>query len=387
MPYNYYYLDDDQENVNDTIEAWNLTDGNQVPLTEGIQVQSKPIIEWDAMIQLLTTDINNGTINGLLLDWKLSMEPNSNTGIPVTYDAEALAQQLRRLSVERQGNLNLLSKDIPIVLCSDQNNFQDFFRKEMTGHDLFDAFYDKDSVNTKELVSLAKGYQQIQAENTTIQDLLGIIANDQTNLLDARLLDSLEVRFSKSPHEFAHFLLKEVIEHPSVLLNEDWIAARLGIDKNSPDWNNLKNDFLAPFKYQGIFGDAWERWWWNSVNDWWEIISEGKSLSTTDAIERVSIIKTASNLEQLIEAPKLNRSRSSQFWVICKVRNAPLDNTEGLLIAEQTTLFPWQEPEYISELEAVQPTQTPPILVDTYSKDKLKRLRQRYEQEHQRTGQ
>lgn len=63
---------------------------------------------WEKQLNFLLNKSDD--FDGLLLDWQLQGEETENG-----YDAEALAQQIRRLASEKK-----LKKDFPIILCSQQ---------------------------------------------------------------------------------------------------------------------------------------------------------------------------------------------------------------------------------------------------------------------------
>ena len=99
----------------------------------------------------------------------------------------------------------------------------------------------------------------------------GIIKSGETSL--ARVLntlpDILDVRLAnhfknvKYPtHEYALFILRELIERPGPLISEELLSARLGIDRdNSPDWIKLGNIAGVPVPnniYEILSSDEFE---------------------------------------------------------------------------------------------------------------------------------
>ena len=139
------------------------------------------------------------------------------------------------------------------------------------------------------------------------------------------------------------------MEKQGLLIDEDVLAARLGIDKTSSlDWDSLKVK-LSSARYNGVFCEGWQRWWAHIVEMWWnnEVISK-TSLRSMSAAKRVDYIKETTGLQNLQAAQKIEKCDSDEFWTICKAYNRPLDPVDGLLIEGQDNLYPWQEPEYVS---------------------------------------
>ena len=134
-----------------------------------------------------------------------------------------------------------------------------------------------------------------------------------------------------------------------LLVDEDVLAARLGIDKSqSEDWDKLL-EYLSSTKYQGVYCNGWPRWWMSLVDQWWEeTIKSDIFLRSTPAKDRVDKIKKITKLTQLTVAERIDKATSDEFWTICKGYNRPLDPIDGLLIQGQDNLYSWQEPEYIS---------------------------------------
>ena len=178
------------------------------------------------------------SFDGIIFDLRLDLNINNNQ--PIAYRGISLAQELRTLATE--GAI----KDIPMVLFSDSEKLKKSYQYDDTGHDIFDLKYRKDYPNRKnypiirqEFISLAKGYQTLQKT----RDITTILGIKKIDLLDFRVIDHIETELQpdKVPiHEYARFVLKELILITGLLIDKDILAARLGIDiKNTPEeeWN------------------------------------------------------------------------------------------------------------------------------------------------------
>ncbi|MEO3449586.1 hypothetical protein ABG862_17645 [Bacteroides xylanisolvens] len=144
-------------------------------------------------------------------------------------------------------------------------------------------------------------------------------------------------------------IITELLDKQGLLINEDVLAARLGIDKtSSPDWELLKQS-LSTAQYTGVFYEGWPKWWMHLVDRWWtEKIEVNLSLRSTPASKKVEQIRAKLNFDKLEVAQRIDKSVSDEFWTICKGYNRPLDPVDGLIIQGQDNLYPWQEPEYVS---------------------------------------
>lgn len=149
----------------------------------------KPLI-WGKMLQFIKEKQN--TFDGLLLDWQLQVEAEGGD-----YSSAALAQELRVLAT--QGGLI----DLPILLCSAQDDFKAKYYKDSTSHKLFDLVYSKDDLKKDhaqlEFIALAEGYKRLNNTSKTAQTTLAISPEDYARL-DVRFQAEFERFFTlKSP--------------------------------------------------------------------------------------------------------------------------------------------------------------------------------------------
>lgn len=143
----------------------------------------------------------------------------------------------------------------------------------------------------------------------------------------------------------SRIVLETVVRSVGMLVGQELIAARFGIDKTCDDFG-LFLEYIAKCKYNGIFSSAYQRWWWNEVMAFWKDISGIQSLRRLDATERVDILNSKLGLK-LVPATPIKNNFSSYFWTYCKGSLLPLDPSEGYVLM-QKELKPWQEEEYIS---------------------------------------
>lgn len=295
---------------------------------------------WEEQLKFIKE--NENLMNGLILDLRLDDFPNEETKY-ANFRGTSLAQEIRT----RQKETALIS--FPIVLFSANDKLEQSL--ENSGKDLFDICIDKSKVNTgtftiitPQLISLAEGYISLR-NNKDISKILNV----NVDSIDERFMSELTQLLNNPIHIISQFIIYELIEKQGLLINEQVLAARLGIDiENSQDWGKVK-EFLSATKYAGVFSEGWQRWWMPLVEKWWDETVKAESyLRSTPATERVETIKNNLQLENLNPAQRIDKADSEEFWTVCKGYNKPLDPVDGLIIEGQEKLYPWQEPEYVS---------------------------------------
>lgn len=295
---------------------------------------------WEEQLKFIKE--KESSMNGLILDLRLDDFPNEDKKY-ADFRGTSLAQEIR--TRQKETSLN----SFPIVLFSANDKLEQSL--ENSGKDLFDICIDKSKVNantfttfTPRLVSLAEGYMLLK-DNKDISTILKI----DIALIDERFVSEIAQLLNNPIHIISQFIIYELIEKQGLLINEQVLAARLGIDaKSSSDWDKIK-DSISFAEYKGVFCDGWQRWWMPLIEKWWIDSVQAKTyLRSTKAIDRVEAIKKALALEKLQCAEKIDKADSDEFWTVCNGYDRPLDPVDGLLIEGQDKLYPWQDPEYVS---------------------------------------
>lgn len=339
MSTTYLYIDDeDEERIIDYIRALNEA--------EELEITNKQPSKFSNLIET----INSTEKDGILLDWRLD-----KMGEEVFFKASSIAQKLRTQFAEED------DLAIPIVLVSTADRLSSYYSDE-TSHDLFDIVYDKlkdiadhSTKVRRELMALSKGYKKIKKfrnDKEYLSKILGI--HENKFLLDSDMYSLFSPDEALRPsQEYAQFIINELIKKPGALINENYLAARLGVDKgNSDDWENLKEEELHKFKYTGPFNDGWDRWWALGLENWWQNIEgDHDPLQLLDAKERIDLLSEYFNLENLIPPSPIEDSYSTDFWTICKITSEPLSPSNGFKI-KSGDKYAWQEKLYISEKAA-----------------------------------
>ncbi|MCR9012139.1 hypothetical protein [Gabonibacter chumensis] len=327
---NYIYIDDDAiDKSKDKISGFISTE-----LTIETQQHRG---SWEEQIKYISEISNN--IDGLILDLELNDLPNEKNE-RAYFRGTSLAQEIR---TRQKGND---IKSFPIVLFSAQDKLDTLL--ESTGFDLFDICINKDVSSdvfeqySLQLYALAYGYK-ILIEEEQIANILGI----DIELIDSRFISELHRNMKLPIHVRAMFILRELINRQGLLIDEEVLAARMGIDKNlSEDWSTL-SERISNTKYIGVFSEGWQRWWMPLVEKWFESITT-ENWRSLSARNRVEIIKQTTGLSGLNFAERINKSTSDEFWTVCQGYHAPIDTIDALILDGQENLYPWQEPLCVS---------------------------------------
>lgn len=319
-----------------------------------------PIGHWEQQRQdLLSPDFNN--YDGLILDLNLEEMPNKSN-IHSKYQGSSLAQEIRNLSKADR------MKEIPIILLSATVNLEKYFDK--TNEDLFDLILSRENLTggvfigvREKMIALSEGYTLINRCKDT-NDFSSLFEHDMSSE-DMRFMGEIKSVFEYPIHTISTFIIKNLIERSGILISEQILATRLGIDREkSSDWEILLEQ-LQGFKYSGVYSKGWKRWWMSGLEHWWERdVNIDTSLRSIKVTEKVDILKQKYNIDNLVAIKKSAKAKSEYFWTNCAGNGTPIDPMDGLLIANQDNYYPWQDRCYVCIEEALKPT----------GKDKWKRL-------------
>lgn len=361
MGYKYYYIDDE---------------GTLKGVVEGLQSEMvdvsyhKPNVAWND--EILFFEQEHESIDGLMLDLRLEDGING-----IEYKGSTLAQEIR--TRQKEGKM----RSFPIVLFSANSKLQESLDK--TAKDLFDFIQEKGKLDSPDsiknfrnsLLSLSCGYQYLCGLDVkTVESILHL---DIENIRDARFVTTFNEQLKQPIHNIAKFVISEMLAKQGLLISEEILAARMGIDINkSEDWSSFLEK-IDQTKYRGVFSDYWIRWWMPLIEKWWNEISPNDYLRSLSAIERVEIIKKATGLDKIISIEKTEKSNSNAFWTICKGTGVPIDTMDGLLLINQDNLYPWQDKEYVSIDEVLEETNKSEwIDVASSEKTRLEKLKNIY---------
>lgn len=288
-------------------------------------------------IDKIINDINEKDPDLIILDYILTEGSNLKF-----CNAPTIAATLRSLTAVEA------NKERPLVLMSNKDNIVNSYRKDYTSHDLFDYAITKDNATkansdkfVKKCISFIESYKIIGKEKFNLSKILKVDKKSIHSKLNFYLNDS-----NKSLYEYSRFIFEHLIRCSGMLIGEDVLSARLGVSKDSKDWEKLKQ-CIEIYKYSGIFHNSYNRWWMSSIDMWWNKTIEDKhTLRHYNAKDRVEKIKHKLNLDLYI-VKSSEKNLSNDYWTICKQTKLPLDPFDGLEILEEE-FMPWQDKDYIS---------------------------------------
>lgn len=257
-------------------------------------------------------------------------------------NAPTIASTLRSLVATKD------FKETPIILMSNKDNIVEMYRKDYTSHDLFDYAITKENATKHctnkfldKAISIIEAYKNIEENDYSLSKILNV----EDEYIHSKIYFYLNSS-NKSTYEYSRFIFEHLLRCSGLLIGEDILSARLGVSKDSIDWEKLKES-LTNYKYSGIFSNVYNRWWMPKIDKWWsEVIGERLSIRSFTANERVEIIKSKLGLDLSIVTSS-EKNLSSYYWTICKETKLPLDPYDGLELLEEE-FKPWQDKDYIS---------------------------------------
>lgn len=277
--------------------------------------------------------------DAFIIDYRLT----ADAGI---VDAPTYAQTLR------SKNDKIIHKDAPIVLISNERNKTSIY-EDYTSQDLFDLSVTKEDFRRElkkyaDLISaFTKSYETINNSSYDLKQILNLTEEKIKDKIDYRFIEKFELKktIKNSAFGCCSLIYNSLIKSIGPLVGIDVLSARLGVSKDSKDWDRLIS-ILDIYKYTGVFSEIYDRWWMDDVLTWWEEISKNKSLRRTPSAIRMKLISEATNLE-LSNIEPVQYYNSSNYWTICSFSKNAIDPSEAYVVSG-IELEPWQENTYLS---------------------------------------
>jgi len=313
-------------------------------------------------------------IDALILDLKL--DGNQNGERTASFTAPSLATGIKTKYFSDNG----ITNPFPILLISSISNLKKYYDSDTSSHDLFDYTIHKSNIGEDGILyesliaSLAHAYKEILDNKRNFNHLLGL--DDESKVPNRIFTSKFLTGEGTSISEISQYIFNEIISKSGVLIDENILAARLGIDFiNSEEWTSLIEK-LDEYKYSGIFKASFKRWWAHDVLTWWNS-NFSKSLIQLTALERVNLIKEKFAFSKLNVAKQIDKTTSTKYWTICQVYQKPLDPKDGFLV--DGYLLNWQDKRYIS-LESIleRDAKKKGLLVHPADKERLEDIKLEY---------
>ncbi|RYU68089.1 hypothetical protein ERW51_10305 [Aliivibrio finisterrensis] len=265
-------------------------------------------------------------------------------------NAPAIAQYYRSLSIDNS------SLCLPVVLLSNDTKIHGFY-DDFTSHDLFDFFIIKENLSEnkekysllmKEHIESYKFISTLQAREEDLTELLKVPKKLELDI-DPRIKETLRNKKYKSNIYMASkFIFNNVVKSIGVLIGEDVLSARLGIDKSSESWDELCSQ-LKECEYTGIYSGSYRRWWADGIEVWWnETIEESNHLRRFNSEEKLTVICSKLPGLKLKKVEGDLNTKTDNFWTICQCSLLPVDPSEAFEIQADLTLMPWLDTQYYS---------------------------------------
>lgn len=352
-------------------------------------------VKFPEDIEDLVAEISTKNINALITDLRLNEKTNQE-GEKVEYRGNTLVEEIRqRVSEKNYGSntYNIIS-DMPVILISShlyvkkqisysRNEFilfdDRFLREDVTADNKLDYF-------TSCLISYCEGYENInnrKNKDIALAKYFFNLKEAQENWLHPDVYTYLNNADNFPSYKIAQFILRELLERPSDLVDEKILAARLGVDleesKQTGAWEQLL-EALKTYAYTGIFSRSHKRWWFSGIQDFWDEEME-ISLKGSTAEKRVDALKTKLGIENLVVAEAIDAkyfTSDTRFWTICQYYQKPLSLSDAFTIYEEHLPHHWQSKYYLSKAAAMKRVKLDGILLRDEDKEEIKNLENKY---------
>lgn len=335
----YLYIDDEKESSVSSL-ADGLSDSGL------IQVERMPISSQMSFVSLysqISQNLNDKGYDGILLDMCL----NGGGENQLQYSASPLAQQLRTMMSQGE------TREAAIILCSTDEKMRQSYYQDKASHDLYDYRFTKEDIAkspfiAQKMAAIGKAYTILrEKKDLTVYD---IIDHEKTSLLDDRVFSRFE-NMPFSAYDIVDYLIKQIFRYSGVLINDDYLAARLGIDiEKTPKeaWNLIREICEKEFGYKGILSDGWKRYWTDGMYTFFK--KNDVMLATLPSEERVKNVERITGVSGVVAASPIKFCTSTYFDAICEVLKKPIFSRECYELFCPAELRPWQDKRYVSLL-------------------------------------
>ncbi len=333
--YKFIYIDD----LSDTIGT-----------TRGFSVEGALKVYAEKPLDTLEEQINrikDQDIDGLILDLRLDDYENDNQK-KAQFRGTTLAQEIR--TRQKEGEI----EQFPIFLFSGNDNIDRSLNSATIG--IFDLCIKKESIDADKyeeyqdyFIAIAESYKN-KIHNSNAIEIIQLIEADAL-CIDSFVSDlNLVIEQSHTTTSLVHFIINEIFNKDSVLVSEDLLACRLGVDKTKSHeaWNVIKEQ-LSTAKYTGALSGGWDRWWMHKVEAWWRnTMGDIDDMQYISADERVATLAHKFELTELFPPDNISKCIHRDFWTLCMGLHKPLDVLDGIVIVSQDNLYSWQDVKYVS---------------------------------------
>lgn len=327
-----------------------------------------------------STALGSGSLSaaGILMDVDLSNElGRQQTGPGMSQDIR-VAQHKQTIP------------SFPVVRFSLRDKILENIGRDASSDDIFDLKIEKDGLSSdtlreaarRKLLGVQQVYEVLEQNDADLPSIVGLPADawarwgSSSFQSDFELGDRTYLRASP---------LVRMLVHPGLLIDEAFLAFRLGVDRDeSAGWAHLVES-LAEYAYRGAAGDCFVRWWARGIEEWWQDkLGSEAPLAGCDVSRRVELL--SQNFGNLVALTMPKGSLGARPWRYCLLTKEqrdeviPVDPARAIKVRPRSPMPSWLDPLYASLGVALQNRDDPRL-----DKDDMKRL-QLYARSSDATG-
>ncbi|MGJ5083583.1 hypothetical protein [Bradyrhizobium sp. HKCCYLS3013] len=287
-------------------------------------------------------------IAGVLVDIDLSSDPGTKgTGLGVAQDLRAK---------QKSGSV----ADYPLVRFANPVPVGRFVGADPVSNDLFDLLVSKESARkdavavTRRCIALTAIYDELLARRSFTEkrfsEMCGLTLKQYELWSDERLFQRMQAGMAKGAgavHVGAGAFVRTFLEPAGLLIDEDLVAVRLGVDaiRSGASWKALLSRINSA-AYRGVGSEAFNRWWARGLDAFWYSIDKESFLQELTAAERVERLCARFKLRSLVALSDSQR----RFWRLCALsrergRLVPIDPRGAISLVPAVVREPWLDPE------------------------------------------
>lgn len=325
------------------------------------------IVALSAQEAASAISLGNFSPSGVLMDVDLSNEKGSRQSGPGMAQDIRVAQQKRTLP------------GFPIVRFSLREKVLENIGHDSSSDDIFDLKIEKDGLSAADarpaaqskLIGVRALYDALNVEGARLLDVLGLTEEQWYQWGSTDFQSDFDI--GDRVHLKASPLVRVMI-HPGLLIDEDMLAMRLGVDSSaSQGWQTL-TDELAAYAYCGVASGCFKRWWARGIEDWWQDkLGADVPLAGCTIAERVELLTAVT--ADLVPLQMPSGSLGDRPWRYCLLSKearqqfVPVDPARAVKVKPRSSMPSWLDPLYAALGIALQNREDP-----TLDKEDMKRL-------------
>lgn len=281
---------------------------------------------------------------GVLMDVDLSNEVSQQqTGPGISQDIR-VAQQRKAIP------------PFPIVRFSLRDKVLENIGHDASSDDIFDLKIEKDGLSDAglrvavrhKLIGVGQIYEALAGGEADLVTLLDLDSETWLRWGSSSFESDFDV--GDRVHLKANPLIRMMV-HPGLLIDEDILAFRLGVDRvSSAGWSNILES-LNDYKYAGVAGNCFARWWARGIEEWWQDkLGADAPLARGNIQQRTELLGGSFRDLEPLKMPK--GSMGDRPWRYCLLTKElhqeviPIDPSRAVRIKPRSPMPTWLDPLY-----------------------------------------